>query len=147
VQCHWGPRLTDDAFHTLRFPTGRQDGTADRGRADVLLSLASSEFVATSKWSDSPQSAKPLAFTTIPPSMVGAFKTPSLRGVTQSAPYGHGGTFPLLSDVSKHYGQRAQLVTLSKATGTIEEWLPNFDANVQSNIPSLLDVLSADLAP
>src|SRR6185436_19313209 len=21
IQCHWGPRLTDDAFHVLRFPT------------------------------------------------------------------------------------------------------------------------------
>ena len=29
IQCHWGPRLTDDAFHVLRFPTGRQDGAAD----------------------------------------------------------------------------------------------------------------------
>jgi cytochrome c peroxidase len=147
VQCHWGPRLTDDAFHTLRFPTGRQDGVADRGRADVLLGLATSEFVASTKWSDAPQAAKALAFTTVPPSMVGAFKTPTLRGVSQSAPYGHGGTFGLLSDVTKHYGQRAQMVAPANAAGTVEEWVPNFDGNVQTELPALLDLLTADRQP
>src|SRR5262249_37110236 len=36
AQCHWGPRLTDDAFHPDRYPTGRQDGQADRGRIDGI---------------------------------------------------------------------------------------------------------------
>jgi len=147
IQCHWGPRLTDDAFHTLRFPTGRQDGAADRGRADVLLGLASAEFIASSKWSDAPSAAKPLVFTVVPPSMVGAFKTPTLRGVTSSGPYGHGGTFTQLADVSKHYGQRAQFVEASKAAGMVEEWVPNFDANVQRDLPALMDVMAADLKP
>ena len=147
VQCHWGPRLSDDAFHTLRFPTGRQDGVADQGRAAVLLGLASSEFVATSKWSDAPQAAKPLLFTVAPPSMVGAFKTPTLRGVSTSAPYGHGGTFAALSDVSKHYGTRAQEVVPAAAAGTRRGVGPNFDANVQTDLPQLLDVLTADQAP
>ena len=31
MQCHWGPRLTDDAFHDTRTPTGHADGTADPG--------------------------------------------------------------------------------------------------------------------
>ncbi len=147
AQCHWGPRLTDDAFHVVGFPSGRQDGKADRGRADVLLGLATSEFVASSKWSDAPQAAKPLVFTAVPPSMVGAFKTPTLRGVSQSAPYGHGGEYARLLDVAKHYGQRGNMVPPSKTTGTIEEWIPNFDANVQDELPSLLDVLTADLQP
>jgi cytochrome c peroxidase len=147
VQCHWGPRLTDDAFHAIRFPTGRQDGVADRGRADVMLGLATSEFVATSKWSDAPQSAKPLSFLGVPPSMIGAFKTPTLRGVSQSAPYGHGGAFGLLSDVTKHYGQRGQMIAPASATGVVEEWVPNFDANVQNDLPALLDLLTADHAP
>ena len=147
VQCHWGPRLSDDAFHAVRFPTGRQDGVADRGRADVLLGLANAEFVATSKWSDAPLSAKPLVFTVVPASMVGAFKTPPLRGISQTAPYGHGGALAKILDVSKHYGQRARLVEASKATGTVEEWIPNFDAIVQSDLPSLLDLLTADLEP
>lgn len=145
TQCHWGPRLTDDAFHVIRFPTGRQDGAADKGRAEVLLGLASAEFVASSKWSDAPASAKPLVFTTAPPSMDGAFKTPTLRGVTQSAPYGHGGSLALLSDVANHYGQRGSAVIPAKAAGTAEEWLPAFDVNVRASLPALLDVLTADV--
>ena len=147
VQCHWGPRLSDDAFHNLRFPTGRQDGLPDQGRAAVLLGLATSEFVATSKWSDAPSAAKTLLFTSAPPSMIGAFKTPTLRGVSSSAPYGHGGTFALLSDVSKHYGTRAMEVVPAAAAGTVEEWSPNFDANVQTDLPQLLDLFTADMGP
>jgi cytochrome c peroxidase len=145
IQCHWGPRLTDDAFHAIRFPTGRQDGVADQGRAAVLLGLASSEFVASTKWSDAPSAAKPLAFTVAPPSMVGAFKTPSLRGVSTSAPYGHGGTMLTLLDVAKHYGQRAQQVAPANAVGTVEEWIPTFDTSVQNQLPQLLDVMTADV--
>jgi cytochrome c peroxidase len=145
IQCHWGPRLTDDAFHNIRFPTGRQDGVADQGRAAVLLGLAGSEFVATTKWSDAPQAAKKLAFSAAPPSMVGAFKTPTLRGISSSAPYGHGGKFLTLLDVAKHYGQRAQMVDPSKAVGTVEEWVPTFDANVQNELPQLLDVMTGDV--
>ena len=145
IQCHWGPRFTDDAFHVLRFPTGRQDGMADQGRAAVLLGLAGSEFVASTKWSDAPSAAKPLAFTTVPASMVGAFKTPTLRGVSRTGPFGHGGKFTSLLDVAKHYGQRAQMVTPDKAAGTVEEWVPTFDANVQNALPQLLDVLTGDV--
>ena len=145
IQCHWGPRFTDDAFHVLRFPTGRQDGMADQGRAAVLLGLAGSEFVASTKWSDAPSAAKPLAFTTAPASMVGAFKTPSLRGVSRSGPFGHGGKFASLLEVAKHYGQRAQMVAPDKAAGTVEEWVPTFDANVQNALPQLLDVMTGDV--
>ena len=145
IQCHWGPRLTDDAFHALRFPTGRQDGAADRGRAAVLLGLAGSEFVATTKWSDAPQAAKSLSFSVAPPSMVGAFKTATLRGVSKSAPFGHGGVFVSLLQVAQHYGQRAMMVDPAKAVGTVEEWVPNFDGNVQSQLPQLLDVMTGDV--
>ena len=79
--------------------------------------------------------------------MAGAFKTPTLRGVSSSGPYGHGGTFALLSDVSKHYGTRAMEVLPASAAGTVEEWSPNFDANVQTDLPQLLDLFTADIAP
>jgi cytochrome c peroxidase len=131
AQCHWGPRLTDDAFHVIRFPTGRQDRAADRGRIDFFQGLALAEFVASSKWSDAPASAKLLTFPT-DASMLGAFKTPTLRGLPQSAPYGHGGTFTTLLEVAKHYGTRAKDVGEDRATGEVEPWVPEFDANAQA---------------
>jgi cytochrome c peroxidase len=148
AQCHWGPRLTDDAFHVLRFPTGRQDGKPDRGRIDVLAGLAGAEFVATSTWSDAPQASKPLAFEgPPPPSMLGAFKTPPLRGIATSAPYGHGGSIATLVDISKHYGTRAKDVTDARAVGSIEAWVPEFDSNAQAEIVRIFDVMGADPLP
>jgi len=146
AQCHWGPNLTDDAFHALRFPTGRQDKAGDRGRFDVLSTLAAQEFVASSKWSDAPAAAKLLVLPAAP-SMIGAFKTPSLRGVAESAPYGHGGTMKELADVARHYGERGDAVAANEAAGTVEEWVPSFDVNVQRELPNILRVLKADLAP
>jgi cytochrome c peroxidase len=147
AQCHWGPRLTDDAFHALGFPTGRQDGAPDRGRADVMMGLASAEFVASSRWSDAPLAGKSLLFASAPPSMVGAFKTPGLRGVAKSAPYGHGGVYAELLDVTKHYGQRGTKVAASATTGVVEPWVPHFDNQVQADLPAFLGVLTADPAP
>jgi cytochrome c peroxidase len=37
------------------------------------------------------------------PSLVGAFKTPGLRGVALRAPYMHAGQFGALKDVVRHY--------------------------------------------
>lgn len=146
TQCHWGPRLTDDAFHNIRFPTGRLDGAPDLGRNDVLSKLAGAEFVATTKWSDAPAAAKVLLLMSTP-SMVGAFKTPTLRGLPQTGPYGHGGTFATLLEVSKHYGTRGLEPNDGRAAGKVEEWVPNFDANVQQDLPAFLEVLSAELEP
>lgn len=143
VQCHWGPRLTDDAFHALRFPTGRQDGKADMGREDGLLKLSTSEFLASSKWSDAPSAAKP--FVVDAPTMLGAFKTPSLRGLPTSAPYGHGGTLKTLFEVSKHYGMRGLEHADPLAVGTTEQWAPNFDQNVMRDLPAFLEVLAGSV--
>lgn len=146
AQCHWGPRLTDDAFHVLRFPTGRVDGTPDRGRLDVLPTLASSEFVASSKWSDSPASAKLLTLPSAP-SMLGAFKTPTLRGIAETGPYGHGGMYTTLADVSHHYGTRGDEIKDDRAVGTTEEWVQPFDVNGQKELPAFLEVLTATVLP
>lgn len=145
-QCHWGPRMTNDAFHVVRFPTGRQDGAPDRGRLDVLPTLAKAEFTAASKWSDAPTAAKLLNLDAAP-QMLGAFKTPALRGIASSAPFGHGGTFTTLLDVSKHYGTRAKDVSDNRAAGEIEPWLTEFDPNVQAELPVFLEVLTANLEP
>jgi cytochrome c peroxidase len=143
AQCHWGPRLTDDAFHAVRFPTGRQDGAADRGRIDGIGQLVASEFLATSSFSDAPRS--PYALTPAPTSMLGAFKTPSLRGVPRTAPYGHGGTLATIEDVVKNYSTSGLDDSSALAVGTSEAWLPRFDAPTQSALPAFLQTLAADL--
>jgi cytochrome c peroxidase len=146
-QCHYGPRLTDDAFHALRFPTGAADGAPDRGRADGAPKLLSAEFTAASPWSDAPAAARSfLGLDGPPPSMVGAFKTPTLRGLPTSGPYGHGGTFATLDEVTKHYGERGLPDGDPRAVGVTEAWVPRFDVHAQHDLVAFLRVLTADLA-
>ncbi len=144
AQCHWGPRLTNDAFHAIRFPTGRQDGQPDVGRDAVLPNLAKGEFVATSMWSDDPSAAKPLVLPETS-TMIGAFKTPTLRGIPKSGPYGHGGSIPTLLDLTRIYSERGVPHDDATAIGTTEQWLPLFDKNAQAQLPAFLDILTAEI--
>lgn len=146
AQCHFGPRLTNDAFHVLRFPTGRTDALADNGRLDVLAGLAQREFVATTTWSDDASAAKLLTLDPkAMPNMLGAFKTPTLRGLPKTAPYGHGGTFAELLDVSRHYGQRGLASDSPLASGTTEEWVTTFDHGAQRDLVPFLQILDAEV--
>jgi cytochrome c peroxidase len=54
AQCHYGPRLSNDSFHNLRFPSGKPDHSADTGRSDGIPFYIASEFRRTGKYSDAP---------------------------------------------------------------------------------------------
>lgn len=143
AQCHHGPRLTDDAFHALRFPTGRPDRAADRGRSDGIAKLLASEFLRSSIFSDAP-SPIPAAAPSPASHAVGAFKTPGLRGVAFTLPYGHGGSFGgLTSTIDAH---RVPLASDNPAAvGKAERWLVDFDAALTPKIVAFLKVLRCDL--
>jgi cytochrome c peroxidase len=143
AQCHWGPRMTDDAFHATRFPTGRHDARADPGRADADGILLASDFLAGGRWSDDANAAHGLALTT-DPSAVGAFKTPSLRGAPRSAPYGHGGKLATLDDVTKLYAQGGLAAGDPATLGTVAPWVVPFDEGSRQALAPFLGVLTAD---
>jgi cytochrome c peroxidase len=142
AQCHYGPRLADDAFHDTRFPTGRQDGLADPGRRDGIELYAASEFHAGSVWSDAPSSSR-LAALRRSASTLGAFKTPSLRAVPGSAPYGHGGTVATLSDVVALYRTFGVPADDARAAGTVEPWVASFGGATEELLPHFLGALAA----
>lgn len=72
--CHLGPNLTDELFHNTGI--GFRDGAfADPGRFEVTRNSRD----------------------------LGAFKTPTLRGVAARAPYMHDGSLATLEDVIEHY--------------------------------------------
>jgi cytochrome c peroxidase len=135
AQCHWGPRLTDDAFHPDRYPTGRQDGQADRGRIDGVNQLLASEF------------AQPHPTLKSVPSQLGSFKTSALRGVAGSAPYGHGGTLATLQDTARNYGTAGLPMSDPRAVGTTEPWLPQFEPVHADDLVPFLQILTAEIAP
>jgi cytochrome c peroxidase len=138
TQCHYGPRLTDDAFHVVRWPTGRADGHPDRGRIDGVAQIIGAEISGASVYSDAPE---PIDLVPVD-SELGAFKTPTLRGIAQTAPYGHGGAYATLEEVlANHQGLAADD---PRAAGTAEPWLPTLDALAQQSILEFLRILRAD---
>lgn len=141
MQCHWGPRLTDDAFHSTRIPTGGRD-PGDRGRADGFAAWQSSEFRASAWWSDDPSAA----MVTIPTStagMLGQFKTPPLRGVADLAHWGHGGAFDALAQVTESYGGGGVPAGVRGSVGRREPWLPTFGETAQWGLVPFLRTLTA----
>lgn len=142
VQCHYGPRLTDDAFHNLRFPTGKPDRSADEGRLVILAELAQSEFLRSGAFSDAPL---PAAVTAERPTLRGAFKTPGLRGVGFTLPYGHGGSFGGLASVVEAHRTQSVPEGSALAVGTREPFLPEFEAALVQPIARFLRVLDAEL--
>jgi cytochrome c peroxidase len=87
--CHAGPMMTDEKFRNLGL--GR-----DEGRSAAFAVLAASPFTARGPYWDGPRPNDPAS--TPGPQDVGAFRTPTLRDVGRTAPYGHDGSLPTLED-------------------------------------------------
>lgn len=103
--CHGGPNFTDGQFHNIAVPQeGPNVATSDDGRATGLQRLFNDEFNCIGTYSDHPDKSQ-CAIASLDPGggEMGAFKTPSLRHVTATAPYMHTGGFATLDDVMQHY--------------------------------------------
>lgn len=137
MQCHWGPRLTDDAFHVTRMASGHP-GAPDRGRELGAALLGASELTRAGRFSDAPS---PLA---VRPGVTGAFKTPPLRGVAGGAPFGHGGDSDSLSSVTELYGRGGLPEGDPRTIGELEPWLLRFDEAAQWGMPPFLATLTAE---
>ena len=106
TQCHNGPMFTNNSFHNtgLLSPAGN---IPDVGRVRGLRKLLSDEFNCFSNYSDAPDSCAELQFVQTGPALLGAMRTPSLRNLVGTAPYGHAGQFPDLASVLSHYNVAA----------------------------------------
>ena len=94
--CHAGPMLTDERYHVLGVP-GAPGTEPDRGRAVGLLVELANPFNARGAFFDPPALA-PDERDMPSTALEGAFRTPSLRNLTRTAPYGHNGGFASLED-------------------------------------------------
>ena len=105
VTCHNGARLTDDHFHNTGVPLPAVTLPADSGRTIGARQVLSGEFNCTSRYSDAkPEDCEELRFAvTSGPELVRAYKTPSLRNVSNRAPYMHAGQIATLDGVLAHY--------------------------------------------
>ncbi|PSJ58933.1 cytochrome-c peroxidase [Pseudaminobacter soli (ex Li et al. 2025)] len=105
VSCHNGPLFTDNAFHNVGLPGG--DAAHDSGRSTSVAALQADPFNCLGAYSDAePSACTELKFmATASPDLVGAFRSPSLRGVALRAPFTHAGQFATLHDLLAHYNK------------------------------------------
>ena len=105
VNCHNGPRLTDDHFHNTGVPASALVAKIDSGRAVGARQVMADEFNCLSRYSDAkPGQCSELRFAvTEGAELLRAYKTPSLRNVTERAPFMHAGQIATIEDVVSHY--------------------------------------------
>ncbi|NGN39486.1 methylamine utilization protein [Mesorhizobium sp. CGMCC 1.15528] len=104
IECHNGPRFTDDHFHNTGIPAvaGLPE---DLGRETAVKQVQSDPFNCLGAFSDArPEACGELRFmVTSGPQLTRAYKTPSLRGAAGRPPYMHAGQIKRLEDVIDHY--------------------------------------------
>ena len=122
TNCHNGPMFTNSDFHNLGLPP-RENVAPDMGRAAAITQVLSSQFNCLGKYSDAhPNDCPELRFIdTSNKKYEGAFKTPTLRNVTERPPYMHAGQFATVREVLKFYQSQAKNPELGHAGLTDEE--------------------------
>ena len=105
VNCHNGPTFTDNHFHNTGVPSPHPVAAIDSGRSVGVVQALAAEFRCTSRYSDAaPDECSEIRFAaTDDPSLVRAYKPPSLRNIVDRAPYMHAGELASLDNVLEHY--------------------------------------------
>lgn len=104
--CHFGPGLTDNAFHNTGLAVP-EDAEFDNGRPDGIHVVQADPFNGAGAYSDAPdwEGNGKLRWVVINEHVFGAYKTPTLRNVARTAPYMHDGRFETLEEVLRFYSE------------------------------------------
>jgi cytochrome c peroxidase len=107
ISCHVGPLLSDNQFHNLG-----EGPSTDEGRFGAIPGLARNQFNSGGMFSDDPDAGKAkLSGLMQDASQVGAFRTPTLRNIAQTAPYMHTGRLATLEEVIDFYDAGGGTIT------------------------------------
>jgi hypothetical protein len=93
------PLFSDDQFHNLAFLPGPGP---DPGRAEGLQRLQQSLFRGTGPYADGPPVVRAEDYA-VGKALMGSFRTPGLRELASTAPYGHNGVLYTLEEWLEHY--------------------------------------------
>ncbi|MCC7161428.1 MAG: cytochrome-c peroxidase [Anaerolineae bacterium] len=106
VRCHNTPLLTDDEFHNTGVPQDAEK-EHDLGRAEGVVENFADEFKCWSEYSDDAERDCPQLryMRARAGSLVGAFKTPSLRKTQFIAPFMHNARYTTLPEILDHYNR------------------------------------------
>jgi cytochrome c peroxidase len=117
--CHSGPLLSDGEFHDvgIALTLGHR---VDSGRYQGVLHLLQSSFTQAGPYADAPVPAAPVRYLEQKTHQLGQFKTPSLRGAADTAPYMHDGRFATLEEVVRFYDERQGAAPLGHPTTLLQ---------------------------
>jgi cytochrome c peroxidase len=146
LRCHFGPWFSDGAFHSVGVGPLGGGPLRDGGRATAIDILKKSQFTAGSQHSDDPNGLKATLTQHIAQRREdwGAFRTPSLRNVSKTAPYMHAGQLNTLEDVVDHYSTLENFVSADHHRETILEPL-NLSEQQKRDLIAFLETLTAPL--
>lgn len=101
TNCHRGGLLSNGEFHNI----GTGIRGRDNGRSEVVDAVIRDKFNCLGKFSDAkPEECLELKYANnYKHVLAGAYKTPSLRNLSKTAPYMHDGRFSNLKDVVDYY--------------------------------------------
>jgi len=103
TQCHNGSLLTNNEFHNTGLINFAGE-VPDKGRMVGVREVLEHPFNCKGPHSDDERKdCSELAFARTGAELIGAFRTPSLRNLENTAPYGHKGQLATLADVLAHY--------------------------------------------
>jgi cytochrome c peroxidase len=104
INCHNGPLLTNHGFQNVGVPLIK-GMKIDEGRYRGIQQAKKSEFNCLGKYSDADKNdCAELRFAQMArDDTVGAFKVPTLRNISETAPYTHSGKYATLAEVVAHY--------------------------------------------
>ncbi len=114
VACHNGPMFSDQEFHNLGLPRAAGTSGVDLGRTLGADAVRKDTFRCDGDFSDVPEHQRAEACAELHflnprfTDFQGAFKTPTLRNVSKTAPYMHDGSQATLQDVVGFYRQEGK---------------------------------------
>ena len=109
VVCHFGPGFSNGEFHDVGMPFLIAPGRVDPGRHAGIQRVLSDRYNLLGPFNDEADTpgldTAALKTRTVTPAHrnFGEWRTPSLRGLSASAPYMHDGRLKTLEDVVRHY--------------------------------------------
>jgi cytochrome c peroxidase len=142
INCHNGPLFTNNSFHNTGIPPAL-DLPPDFGRIEGVMQVLNDPFNCEGSYSDaSVEQCQHLRFVrTEGQEIIAAFKTPTLRNVTETAPYMHSGQFATLDEVLDHYNTAPLAVRGHSELASL-----NLDAENLLDLKAFLTTLSSPLA-
>jgi cytochrome c peroxidase len=124
TECHNGPLFTNNEFHNTGLLSAPGE-TPDRGRIDGVRTVMSDPFNCLGPFNDDPEpSCAELRFARTGAELIGATRTPSLRNLSNTAPFQRKGQIDTLAAVLEHYND-APLAMIGHNEATelnLREW-------------------------